>query len=1085
MKKTTNAIQATGRVARRSLGFLLALLMLISVLMVPGLAGSKAETEVKAGSGSEAQFYAPETVYLKAREATSQYFVDAQAANGGALNRLRDKNSGGSIYFDAPGANVKTLSYALAETSPGSTSIGIASLKVTGYMGTTINANAHTGNTGTIHTNPAISSNINAVLKEVNLTAPLADHEWVTIQWKVTYTLDVPKAGGGTETTNNVAYAYTVIYAPFTGETGVFGRYKRTDAVTTYPDINMSYAFIAGIHGTAGGDYSRIPSYVGFDGSADSIIPAIEGYYGAANGGYMRGATWGIWDNNGGAKTKYFPTTPGGGIYQWDHESSGDHFYGSTPTAYGTITVDTSRYKNLSEVPNLSVGDTVFFIYDANKENRINSINIISGVGSEHTIKGQTISSAPNNVDAGVWTNGLYPLTTPASWQIVSGSLIIETFYYQQYTDSWKTYTKHQSVKQRTRLEVNAVDKTSLRQAVRSAIAAPLNTGNATLAATLPALQTALEYASRVLGYPEADQSTINGAVDALKAAVAATRDTMAVEALMVRSVGSVDAPEAVYLKPGYTTPYFLLTKDNLKVKIPDAGNMNDTGLFFTLPSDVGSVQRQISYYTIDASGNESTNILNSLSINGTALAPKTLTNFAEASGKGFAAFSFDAKAATTEGAIVWVFSYLYLGNTYETYAVTWIHPTPTVQAGVAVEDYFYDKSSWADVNPFDGRSTFFAFLVGIHSASGGNATAQFNAVSGAKANPLIMAPNISGNYGRGYDSYDDLKVQGTATQGTWGGYTSATYNRIPVGVAVLENTDDYFKNVAGGVWNTGYIAARKDIDHGRKTSGVTLVDRDQGPRQTNLFKYQTDNGGIPHAQLTVDVSRVDSYKQVPFLSVGVEMYYWENDDDHIYIGKIDNFREVTTTSYSAFGTLPVWGAAGGDTLAFNVLSTALSVMRASSSGKYEYRTGSAGLLGAAQGTISSALGFTAKATVSHLLGIDWQQRWEGDNTLNNGANAGDSFSYLWLDTAAVDKGTLRTRYQDAIKVFRAKDYYNEDDYNAYKQDVIHAGMELGRVMKPTTLTVAQWQAEFATLAARLEYKTEAHDASYVNIDGS
>ncbi|MDR3312871.1 MAG: hypothetical protein LBS96_00260, partial [Oscillospiraceae bacterium] len=73
MKKTTTAIQATGRVARRSLGFLLALLMIISVLMVPGLAGSKAETEVKAGSGSEAQFYVPETVYLAARGKVSQY----------------------------------------------------------------------------------------------------------------------------------------------------------------------------------------------------------------------------------------------------------------------------------------------------------------------------------------------------------------------------------------------------------------------------------------------------------------------------------------------------------------------------------------------------------------------------------------------------------------------------------------------------------------------------------------------------------------------------------------------------------------------------------------------------------------------------------------------------------------------------------------------------------------------------------------------------------------------------------------------------------------------------------------------------
>ncbi|MDR2525301.1 MAG: InlB B-repeat-containing protein [Oscillospiraceae bacterium] len=1075
MKTKATGIPAAGRALRRGLGFLLAALMLVSVLTVPGLAGGMAETEIKAGSAASAQFYAPETIYMKARGKVSQWFVTTQAS--GQVN-AEANNKAGAISFSMEDATIKGLRYDVvgAKTKGGAAfTPEIRQLHMTGMFGAGTNNLANgvfTGNSRELWSGSRPKFPSDVAVTKVEMEDAMPDSAWLLIRWTVVYELVVDGVP-----TSNEAYAYSVLYQPSTAETGIMGYYKGNYnwIPLTQPEERTQYAFIAGIHGTMGGDRAR--RYTA------TMYPAIERFDSSFwylnethNGTYVGNVHWGVVDNNPtGITDAVFPGKANGGVVLSRREATLTNTIFTvnekanivdpqgTPSYMGTITVDSSRYKNLKDVPNLGVGYVLFWISEPDKKKSLEGITVKVG-GATRTLATQTNLTSANDTTV-VETHGLYPVNTLNSWNGQSESLIFETSTTHVY-DAIGGADPELNVIQRTRLDVTAVDKSALRLAVRQAVAAPLNTGNAALSATLSALKAALDEATQVLGYPETDQAAINAVTETLLEATAATQKTIATASLITRAVGTALAPEAVYLRPGATNIYYVLTKDNLDQDLSNAGNAADAKLTFTVPGATFASAKKIGYYTLDKNGTPSSSILAANpTVGGVSVLPvnpnayydfNAMTAYPAGDQQ---TFSFNAQSATTEGAVVWVFSYTYQGVVYESYAVTYIHPTPLVQAGVATRVWTNTKQDW--ITPAaDGIMDTYTFMTGVHTVAGGNRVSQFMDASGTKANPLRVDPNLSSNNGWGLNHYDGLSASGSVTQGNWGmkrdGSTANLLYVQNVRGSAITGTN-YFANApGGGVWvygqGTNATLDLNDTNTGGDSKSKDFYDTEVNPANA---------GGIPRGILSVDMSRYTGYAQLPFLSVGVMMFDWDNSDDHPINGKIYHFREVEQTGGRA------WMNNVNAIQFVNAHAQALSFLHNSWSGDYGYRTGSAGLLGPAQGAISSANGYAAGAVKSHLLCFEQEQRWEGDTAKGNGKYARTYF-YLWLEANVINKATLRTNYFAAANQFRSKDLFVTENWEGYRNELVTAGLELGRVMQPSGKNAAQWQASIDAAASTL-----------------
>lgn len=1109
MKNEANTIQAAGRLARRGLGFLLAMLMLVSVLAVPGFAGIRADTEILVGAGSDTKFYAPETVYLKPRGSESQYFADSTTS--GAPTTIRDK-AWGLLYFSAAGSKITKVEYAFIEAKERNASGNFVPF-ATDVAGVTFNgaisgygsinggggASTGVGDPVTIFAGAGdseMSVTINSIRLNSSTSKILPPHGYALVRWTVTYKLNE----GTPEETTNQAYAYTVLYAPALEESGMFGRYTSPAMIgggIGNDDWAVSYAFVAGIHGTAGGNRTRLGTYPA-PGSNPTTgtysYPAIEKYDSA----YMSGINSNV-TSNAGMKETFFPAcnTEIGGIWQWDHGERGDtHAYTGKPAAHGLITVDTSRYDNLNQIPNLSAGFTLFRyrVDNTNKDNRLQTITIVDGTALNPSPvilpnPRPFNFTAPNDTE-GIYTHGLYPINT-GTWAIKDNAqLVIETAYEIHSVlflsiDTWDTY-----IKQRARLDITTVDKGPLRSAVRNSIAAPLDMdpGNTDLIFDVNTyLLPELDNAAWALGYPEATQTAISSAVDSLQGAVTKVRSHMATEKLVLMMEGLAKAPESLYLKPGGNSIYYVMTDSNLYGSSPQLtnklGNPGDAKIDFRLPSMAGVTPRSISFYTLDKNGNPANGIVSAVTINpgesganayrtaNLALPgapvwdpvrgenipkPAAPVEFFDGSGLADQArFSITASGTEgVEGAIVWLLSYEYIGITYETEVVTWIHKNPDTLAGIAP---ILNLSTSAGTGQASLRGHYYVFMTGIHSASGGNSTSAFTASSGQGANPLKVCADLtenpsggtnSGSYGRDCDD----SGTGGAVNGKYGGPNNVGY--VPTGgAAEIWQNNNYWNSTVGGVWRSrGTTVANATWTVG-PDSGSTISTS----RYTNL--YSTMGSGIPTAELVVDTSRTNAYNQIPFFSIGAMMLGWNSSEGRDYrVNKIDSFREIALSDAS-------WGNSGSQQIPSKAIpagglafiapsATTYLSLKDSNSGNNNQGRSVAGLKTPYQGTISGAS--------SRLMAIEFIARANDFGFL--GANKPDQVGatmYMYVNTGVVNKGTLRTKYFKETNVFRAKDYYVESYYYDYVKKVVEAGVELGRVICPNNNATA-WQTKIA-----------------------
>ncbi len=288
---------------KRILGFLLAI-ALVFLIVNPAFGPIKkaieqpqAEVVNKSSTSTGVTFYVPETIYLKpvnGNATTFQYFVDRVSSVNGALDKTYNKASG-RVYFNAPGATSVTIS-------------------CSGHSSMTPALNW----TGTSSVSQTITAGTVSGIAEGNTTV---------LTWTANYTQN------GRQKT---AKAYTVVYAPLVEPVASAIRTYNSDGLSDGIKAYLqAFTYATGVHSIATGEY-------GGNRSGGKVFAPMLGTITAPG-------------NNG--VTDWFSNsaTRRGTNYK-NREGGGDNIVVIKNSPIATLTVDTSRYSNIEQIPNFKYG---------------------------------------------------------------------------------------------------------------------------------------------------------------------------------------------------------------------------------------------------------------------------------------------------------------------------------------------------------------------------------------------------------------------------------------------------------------------------------------------------------------------------------------------------------------------------------------------------------------------------------------------------------------------------------------------------------------------------------------------------------
>ena len=344
---------------------------------------------VSDNSASNVYFYAPEQIYLEPKltgyttqdKYNYQWFVDSTVNDSTKLQTLRTgENSTGNFYFYYENASSVTVSYKYltnsmtdmtaytqtSQTSSGDYANANCNIKLDEYA-TPLRAYNTSGTASYIYYTKAGNKIDTTITRESSSPYLAAGTKGYYIEWKATF---VDKLDGQTK----VAYAYTYVYKPYLQPVG-------TAINTNNYRGNNSYGYdiswISGIHSfnTSSTKATHSPnstnggkSLVTFSSSnpkgvqlgvAGTMLYAQFATQVVSNGNFfytgMNNESAYNWVNGDGSpylKAKSFRF-----VENKKDSSSKDvsqYTLATSPEAY--LTVDVSRYHNLSNVPNLSAG---------------------------------------------------------------------------------------------------------------------------------------------------------------------------------------------------------------------------------------------------------------------------------------------------------------------------------------------------------------------------------------------------------------------------------------------------------------------------------------------------------------------------------------------------------------------------------------------------------------------------------------------------------------------------------------------------------------------------------------------------------
>mgnify|MGYP004459044971 FL=1 len=344
---------------------------------------------VSDNSASNVYFYAPEQIYLEPSltgytaqgKYNYQWFVDSTVNDSTKLQTLRTgENSTGNFYFYYENASSVTVSYKYltnsmtdmtaytqtSQTSSGDYANANCNIKLAEYA-TPLRAYNTSGTASYIYYTKAGNKIDTTITRESTSPYLAAGTKGYYIEWKATF---VDKLDGQTK----VAYAYTYVYKPYLQPVGTAINTNNYRGTNSY---GYDISWISGIHSfnTSSTKATHSPnstnggkSLVTFSSSNPKGVQlGVEGtkLYAqfatqvVSNGNFfytgMNNESAYNWVNGDGSpylKAKSFRFVEN----KIDSSSKDVSQYtlATSPEAY--LTVDVSRYHNLSNVPNLSAG---------------------------------------------------------------------------------------------------------------------------------------------------------------------------------------------------------------------------------------------------------------------------------------------------------------------------------------------------------------------------------------------------------------------------------------------------------------------------------------------------------------------------------------------------------------------------------------------------------------------------------------------------------------------------------------------------------------------------------------------------------
>lgn len=427
-------------------------------------------------------FYVPEVIYLNPSNKTSfQYYVDRANEKNGALRTTI--NTSGNVFLDVPGATEVSISYS-----------GVSSMTIGSTSGT---------------------SSISTTITAGSVASAMADNATSLIEWTAKYKLD-----GIYYQTN----AYTTVYSPFVGT----GSVAAAMGAGNYEVSNHSDDFLTGTMWITGGhSVSNSPGTISY--SKDHNEGWREFYGNPINGGTV--LTGG--NSNSNDDDADLPSlASGNGLYYCESQKDGN---GAVMTVNGgtlNITVDSSRYNNYSQIPNLTIGYDVNWSrnIDRDSDTRYYTYSTAGTTASMTYVQGSRVS---HHVEG----------------TLVSGSYNFGSYLSGHYN---KRDASHIKIQDHVFLNTTTVNKSALRNAINNEISVGRQMGWYT-EASWKTYKNALKNAYISLGNPAASDAAAKK--DALDAAIAGlVKDTGSVTAKHVSTRGKVLGNESKNYTFGDTT---------------------------------------------------------------------------------------------------------------------------------------------------------------------------------------------------------------------------------------------------------------------------------------------------------------------------------------------------------------------------------------------------------------------------------------------------------------------------------------------------------------------------------------------------
>ncbi|MBQ8228763.1 MAG: InlB B-repeat-containing protein [Clostridia bacterium] len=446
---------------KRGLSLALALVLVVTTFFIfdPDLLRVESDAYVdvqgaEAGAFlSDQTLYATETIYLQTGTNAFQYYENYSYATGAVASPV---DTSGEVYFKNNDASAVYLAVNNVYERSTKTQVPAGKLVINNQT-----VEAYTGlanGTDSYKFVGTILSQVTGGTMDYNITSGSlsgwAEGGVYIIEWLVAYVIDDgDNSASDTDLDLHYAFAYTGIYAAPDDQAGITlaARHQNDDAAS------HQYNFITGGHKVSGGNaYSAVT-----DTSGNTKRNPLLGFVGQTNNSSSYTIT--------GSKTayqlgsSYFPAKAGGGVaaQTYDEKSCGGadtgagtvevnsvHRYESSQGSYSVGTydspnatgvlrrsfssnfaeneslmtgvayllVDTSRYSNYNQIPNLKVGWTQLYAYDATRDNNVISINVCSdngtSVDSNYSIAGVDTGDATNdNNNVLSTTRGLYSIT--------------------------------------------------------------------------------------------------------------------------------------------------------------------------------------------------------------------------------------------------------------------------------------------------------------------------------------------------------------------------------------------------------------------------------------------------------------------------------------------------------------------------------------------------------------------------------------------------------------------------------------------------------------------------------------------------